>query len=82
MCTLKSLKILYFFSDNVMYNKHRTCVTLQEMRHLRLPSIVEIFPSMFVPVTTVSKMEQEAKKSTPDQVSVSLILTCGILYLQ
>nr|AGE48302.1 prophenoloxidase [Callinectes sapidus] len=38
-----------------------------EMRHLRLPSIVEIFPSMFVPVTTVSKMEQEAKKSTPDQ---------------
>nr|ACI46633.1 prophenoloxidase [Portunus trituberculatus] len=38
-----------------------------EMRHLRLPSIVEIFPSMFVPVTTVSEMEHEAKKSTPDQ---------------
>ncbi|XP_063875288.1 phenoloxidase 3-like [Scylla paramamosain] len=38
-----------------------------EMRHLHLPSIVEIFPSMFVPVTTVSEMEQEAKKSIPDQ---------------
>ncbi|XP_063875278.1 phenoloxidase 3-like isoform X5 [Scylla paramamosain] len=38
-----------------------------EMRHLRLPSIVEIFPCMFVPVTTVSEMEQEARKSTPDQ---------------
>lgn len=39
----------------------------QEMRHLRLPSIVEVFPSMFVPVTTVSEMEQEAKRSNPDQ---------------
>ncbi|XP_045134884.1 phenoloxidase 3-like isoform X2 [Portunus trituberculatus] len=42
-----------------------------EMRHLRLPSIVEIFPSMFVPVTTLSEMEHEAKKSTPDQIVVT-----------
>ena len=39
------------------------------MRSVRLPSIVEIFPSMFVPVITLEEMEQRAQESIPDQVS-------------
>nr|CBW54878.1 putative prophenoloxidase [Cancer pagurus] len=39
----------------------------EEMRSVRLPSIVEIFPSMFVPVITLEEMEQRAQESIPDQ---------------
>lgn len=39
----------------------------QEMRSVRLPSIVEVFPSMFVPVTKLSEMEQKVKETTTGQ---------------
>lgn len=47
------------------------CVSvLQEMRAMRLPCLVEVFPSCFVPRTTLATMEQQARQpSTTGQAS-------------